>query len=157
MGEILRAVMDATALYSNPAFYAGSLTTPQDGPLPLQLGRRQAVFQMKADTWFLIMGWVQDTAVGLTSAQYTNAVSPTTFLIQDMKTSETYGSGQIMKSNGGASLNQIISLPEYILLPPAVLVGLIMDVPITNINAPSRQTSYVTFAGIEYMMPPGKG
>lgn len=157
MGEILRAVLDATAIYSAPAFYSQQIPSVSTGPLARALGRRATVLQCKSDTWFLMTGWSQDTQLGTANPTWESKTFPSTFSVTDMKTSRSYSLGQILHSNGGYTLNNQIYLPSYILWPPASLIGITMDVVTQNPVATINAQTFVTLCGIEYQMPPGKG
>jgi len=153
MGEILRAICDASCVYSAPAFYVGRVTSAV-ATAAKSYGERRAVFQLKSNTFFLLMGWTQDVSVN-TGQVWEQKSSPSTFLIQDMKTSKTYGNLPIQKQNGGYNLNNIVCLPHYILFEPASLVGVIQSIPVTD-PAYTETTAFVTLAGIEYQMEAGR-
>lgn len=157
MGEILRAVCDATCISKRPAFYdvrVSGVVTP--GPRTWRYA--QTFLQLKAETWFLLMGWTQDVAIGPPSPLvWEQKVASSAFQVQDMKTSKIYIFDQLYKPNAGYTLNNIVTLPEYILFPPASLIGVFTSVPLTDLDGATRADSFVTFSGVEYQMPEGKG
>lgn len=158
MGEILRAVCDETCVYSQPAFYVGRVTQFATlGGTRLQV-RRQAYIQCKNDTWFLMMGWSQSIAIGAATPPYFDTkTDPVAFSVQDGRSGESYSTGQLLHSNAGFNLNNIITLPEYVLWSPASLIVFSMDVPSQNTDAAVNDDTWVTLSGIEYLMPTGKG
>lgn len=157
MGELLRAVLDASCVQSNPSFYAGRVTEVSALGGARVFSRRQAFLQCKTDTWFLMQGWEIDVAVGATPPLWQTKTFPVQFSIRDAKTGDVFSQDQIQHSNAGFSLNNSITLPEYILWPPASLIGFAMDVPTQNTSATATVDTFVTLYGIEYLMPPGKG
>lgn len=159
MGEILRAILDATCVDSNPAFYAADIVTVTTNTGARQYQQQQAVIQCKADTWFLMQGWSMDVAFVQAGGNYgwIAKTSPNAFTVQDMKTSKVYSSaGPIPYSDQNYNLNNFVTLPEYILWQPSDLIGIIETV-FTGQTAVFTFNSFVTLSGIEYKMPEGKG
>lgn len=157
MGEILRAVLDATALHSAPAFYGARISTTAVLAAGRTFQTREVTLQCKADTWFLMMGWTQDIAVGATDPLWNQKTFPSQFVVRDVRTSELLARLQIMHSNAGYNLNNMITLPHYQLWPPSSLIGVSMECLVENSTATVPIDTFVTLAGIEYKMPAGKG
>jgi hypothetical protein len=158
MGEILRAILDATCVDQNPAWYSVAITATSTGPLARALGRRSATIQCKKDTYFLMMAHTQDVVVGAAAPPFWEAKTyPSTFALQNLGSSDLYDFGQVQHGLAGYNSNNIITLPHYVLWKPSDLIGLVMDVPIQNPVGTVTDMTFVTLAGIEYRMPPGKG
>ncbi len=156
MGEILRAICDASCVYSAPAFYTGEFISPMTAGARTY-AERKSVLQLKADTFFLLMGFTQDIAIGPpTGLVWEQKVAASSFLIQDLKNSRTYANLPLLKSNAGYNMNNIITLATYILFEPASLIGITQTVPITDATGAVQSNSYVTLSGIEYQMPAGR-
>ena len=166
MGELLRAVCDATALDSNPAFYTGRLemVLPPAAPVALT-GNRSVFIECKPDTWFLMMGWAQSSARLSSLLPFEGAVvwdtksAATTFAVRDVKSSRLYSPDLVQKVDANFNLNNFVTLPEYVLWEPSSVIEIIQNVPITN-TSPTL-TAYnnfiVTLAGIEYKLPSRPG
>lgn len=155
MGELLRAICDASCVYSAPSFYVARITTAMTVAAH-SYAERQTILQLKADTYFLLMGWAQEIAQGPGNGlTWEQKSAPSNFLLRDVKTSKTYGNLPMSKSNAGYNLNNIVTLPEYILWPPASLIGVIQKVPITDPTF-ARSDAFVTLVGIEYQMQAGR-
>lgn len=158
MGELLRAVCDATALDAQTAFYTGTLaqTVPITGALTF--GRRMTSVQCKTDTWFLMMGVTMNSSITAAGSvgTWVPKADASQFAIQDAKTSFVYSTPfAIPKVNMGFTLNNMVWLPEYILWPPSSLINFLMDFQLTSVGTASSQVNYVTLTGIEYKMPQG--
>jgi hypothetical protein len=118
MGEILRAVLDQSCQFSNPAFY--TIETPE------ALGPGNAVtlkgfLQMKQDRYFLV------TAIGqgrwdIVLGWQDNSLAK--FSLRDLRTGRLIWQTPIPQLTIGQDLQQCFTLPEYILLRPAASIQL---------------------------------
>lgn len=163
MGELLRAVLDATCVRAAPAFYSASIASDAGGGGPgnVLLARRSTVLQCKADTWFLMMGYSIAAAYGtIPGPQWDDAAGADlvslAFQIQDLANSAALSVSPVARFNAGGQLNDATTLAEYYLWPPSSLIGVTMDVP-TQVQLATPVRTFVTLQGIEYQMPAGKG
>jgi hypothetical protein len=159
MSEILRALLDAACIDSQPAFYSVQLNqlSTVTGVKTFQL--QNAFIQCKPDTYFLMMSWYQDSAFERIGGPYlwTTKTEPTAFTIQDAKTGETFSSnGVVLKGLQNYNLNNSVILPEYHLWGPSDLIAISQTIQLTDTGTVFTHNSFVTLAGIEYKLPAGK-
>lgn len=157
MGELLRAICDATALDANTAFYSVGVAQTTTVTGATTFARRNAFLQCKTDTWFLLMGWTMNTSQVQAAGpgNWDAKASAAQFTIQDAKTSFVYSNLPVPKVNQGFTLNNMVWLPEYILWPPSSLINFIEDINVTTIATALAKVNYITLTGIEYKMPEG--
>lgn len=158
MSELLRAVLDATAIDSNPAFYTSRLTLVLPGGSGANAyAERSAFIDLKTDTWFLMMGWAQSIAGPGGVWEPANFASA--FTLRDVQTSRRFNSlDQVQKVDQNFNLNNFVTLPEYHLWEPSALIEVIQLVQTaTTIAGPQTCNNIVTLAGIEYKLPDKPG
>lgn len=157
MGEILRAVLDATCIYSAPAYYTGSVAFNSANTGSRTFAMRNTVIQCKSDTWFLMMGWSFQSCAALAgNSQWSNKAESQVFNVTNLKMGKQLQFNDVEQDLANYNLNNFVTLPEYTLWEPSDLIGINMTVAITDIAA-RINTSFLTLAGIEYLMPEGKG
>lgn len=163
MGELLRAVCDATCIDSAPAFYTARLAYVRAVNQPANIFAERSTFlECKRDTWFLMMGWAQSTvndpALGSTGL-WGNRSKATSFTIRDAKTGRRYcADSTVQKVLQNFNLNSFVTLPEYVLWEPGALIEVIQNVQVaTTLAFTSVVTDLVTLAGIEYKLPDRPG
>lgn len=162
MSELLRAVCDATAIDSNPAFYTARLPVSVTGPSAANaFAERSKFIECKRDTWFLMMGWAQSTTQGVagTSATWDDKAQASSFTVRDAKTGRRYNALEtVQKVDQNFNLNNFVTLPEYVLWEPGALIEVIQNVPIAITNPLTIDFQFiVTLAGIEYRLPDRPG
>jgi hypothetical protein len=158
MGEILRALLDASALDAQPAFYTSALSIVAPVTGAASRGPRSAVIQCKAETWFLMMAWTMNTSLVSSSnpfGQWQPKAADDRFSVSDGATTRRYSVSNVPKSLQGFTLNNIVTLPHYVLWRPLDLIRFDEDVEITTPVNQRTEVNYVTLSGIEYKMPPG--
>lgn len=157
MGEILRAVLDATSVYSAPAYYTGSVSFNAANTGSRTFAMRNTIIQCKADTWFLMMGWSFQSSAALAGNSIWGAKGEAqVFNVTNMKTGTQLQMNDVEQDLANYNLNNFVTLPEYTLWEPSDLIGINLTVAITDIAA-RINTSFLVLAGIEYQMPEGKG
>lgn len=158
MGEILRAILETSCIDSRTAFYSFALTYATT-PGALTFGRRQASVQCKSDTWFLAMGWTQDSGqpAGVANPYIWETPSfPSTFSIQRASTGEQYQLAPTSQVLQNYNLNNFVTLDEYPLFAPAELILVQEDVRVIGGGGVGSEVVFVTIQGVEYQMPDGR-
>lgn len=162
MGEILRAVMDASCTFSAPAFYTltilpKAVAPPDGGPQDYQLGS----LQLKQDRWFLCVGMSLDTGyitdnqimVPTINSAFTVTVQPsgyqTSFDAEFPPVANNLGRGGQQACVMNVNLNGWTTFPEYILFPPNAVVGVTGRMWSRNL-VPETYINYLNLVGIEY-------
>jgi hypothetical protein len=160
MGEVLRAILERNALYSQPSLWSIPIatTTTVAGAAP-GFSRRQTSAQWKVDSWFLAVGWTQLASFERAAARgWSSIMQARTFLVSKGQNREPFElSGPAPAAVHNDNLNDFLTLPEYVLFAPGELVTLNEDVETTD---PANELSIVTtvvLQGIEYQFPAGKG
>lgn len=158
MGEVLRAILDDNSVDSRVAFYSVDFHTVTAGG-GIAFAQRQVSMQCKTDTYFLLMGYAQDscsvqTGVG---AGWAGKSTPTTFTIQRASTGETFALTPTQQSLQNYNLNNFVTLDEYILFLPGELITVIENVGVNTAAAGIKLDTFLTMQGVEYQVANGKG
>lgn len=161
MGELLRAVCDATCIDSNPAWYGARQSYQLAGSSAANaFADRSTFLECKTDTWFLLMGMAQSSMMNnnLAVPVWDDKSQATTFGIRDVKTGRKFNSVDLVqKVDQNFNANNFVTLPEYILFEPSSLIEVIQNVQIaTTFVGPLSYLYCVTLAGIEYKLPEGR-
>lgn len=148
-GEILRAVMEASCVYSNPAFYC----IPMDAGAVTNAVLR-GLLQLHKDRWFLLTNIIPtatEFSAVATDVGYQRLARPEFVRLYDPATNEDFArvANQMHASElGDTSFNYQFTLPEYIAWEPASLIG----VEWQGIGSATANIKFLTLAGIEYGM-----
>lgn len=149
-GELLRAVLEASSVYSNPAFYC----------IPLDAGAvtgatLRGLLQLHKDRWFMITNVIPTSTefdVADPNATGFERVSRQEFIrIYDPADNGDFQrvAFQLQMSEiGDTSFNYQFTLPEYIIWGPASLIG----VEWQGVGSATANIKFLTLAGIEYGM-----
>lgn len=146
--EVLRAVLEASCVNSQPAFYVMSLTA-NDGVAARATER--GFLQCHKDKWFLMTGIVP---TGTESLGFLRIDEPEFVRIFDPGGSQEY---VLQPDNMQGSLYSesalafALTLPEYLLWSPASLIGVEWTGKNFNV-AIERGFKFLTLVGIEYSM-----
>lgn len=161
MGELLRAVCDATAIDSNPAFYSTQIDTVTTVTGAKTFVERVTFMQLKEETWFLLTSWYQTasftTIAAIGAYGFGSDAESTTFEIRSAKSGRRYMQNPELRSNANFTLNNGNTLPEYILFEPGDTIEVRQQVQITSVTNIEQHATCVVLNGIEYRMPAGKG
>jgi hypothetical protein len=140
MGEILRAVLDKSCAFSNPAFYSIEIPAPGVGPV-----NRNGVLEMKSDRWFLMTGLAAYVCGTFTNGYLANSAGQFQFEILRAGRS-VFNTGPVPGALFGYDCNQMLTLPEYILFGPNETLGMNLRTETATGDLPYGATLY----GIEY-------
>jgi hypothetical protein len=154
-GEILRGVMDASSVWSAPAFYCVTLNAVNG--TAAATGTQRAFFQCHKDRWFMQTAMVATATLGdgaispsvgferLSAAEFVRVFDPATEDDFSFRPDLMHASlfGDTTSSNP-------LTLPEYILWEPGSLIGVEWTGINWNVGVPNYK--FLTLLGIEYGM-----
>lgn len=152
MGEVLRAVMDANAVYKAPVFY--TIPIPPDTVAAFHDMNTQ--LQCKSDMFFMMTGvGVAAFRTDVPSGSYANANS---FNQERLSFYRLNSTGQFINTPAvssycllGQNFNAMMTFPEYILWKPSEIIG--VNFIGRGLDTLGFQLNYfVTLFGIEYGM-----
>lgn len=153
MGEILRAILDQNAVDSRPAFYGAQISITAAGGA-VAFGNRQTSIACKADTWFLVMGYMLDSAQSVAGANgWFNRLDPSQVQLVRGGNLQSFSASPQMTPNINNDLNNFVTLDEYVLFEPAELITLNLFVRTNAVPVGAVLWHLVTLAGVEYQMP----
>lgn len=140
MSELLRAVLDKSCIYSNPAFYTAEIAYVAASDAP-----QTTYVEIKADKYFLI------TSISFTNFSTagggTSAPAFGKYQIRRSRSSQSLFPFPLNPSYfGSASDREVFTLPHYILCDPTDLLEITFQ---PDLIAANRIFS-LTFNGIEY-------
>jgi len=139
-GEILRAVMEKSCIFSSPSFYSVELTVPATIPPILT-----ANLTGKSDSYFLIMG-VAPYLLASAGGDNTAMAEIMSFTVRSPKTSKIWTFGEMAGRSWGKNLAGMTFMSEYPLLEPDELLA----VDFSTEGFAAANVAGVTFVGIEY-------
>jgi len=141
MGEILRAVLDQSCKFSNPAFY-----NMECGPYTGagQVDTKVTYLECKTDRYFLVTGLAQSRFSQVTG-MFDNGRGE--YQIKILRTGRILYQDPLKKLLVGQDMSQMLTLPEYVLLHPNETIELTISALTRAVNP---MTYMLTLAGIEY-------
>lgn len=154
MSEILRAILDASAIDSQPAFYTANILSVSTAGA-LTYASRNTFFEMKPDVWFLMMGFTRILQDQRNNGNPNLPADFSTVRLTSLKRSQPFDNAATPQYLLNSILNNSRTLDEYVLFEPAETVQVTMDIPVISGFAQNWQ-SFLIMSGIEYRMPPGR-
>lgn len=157
MSELLRAVLDASCVDSQIAFYNAQVDTVTTNTGVVTFAERDVYFNCKSDTWFLLIGLTQHNsrqAAGTFSFQ-SDALS-SSVQIANAQDQQAKSQGFTLKSNLNFTLNNFQMLGEYMLFKPNDTIIIRQQCPVTDAGV-FTWTTNCTMTGIEYKFPADAG
>lgn len=149
-GELLRGVMEANAVYSNPALYC--IPLPASTGAAGATGTFRSFLQLHKELWFMATAIIPTATDIVADFGFERISSPEFVRLFDPVTQDDYAQLPLdMQATmyGDSTLNNPYTLPEYLLFAPAQLIG----VEITGPNQfPNTEFKFLTLLGIEYGM-----
>lgn len=147
-GEILRAVMSKNAVYSQPAMYCVSLNA-RDGTGATR-GTTRGVLQTNDDMWFMAQAIVPTVTSGF---GFLRGSAPEFIRLYDPADNSNFARVPLQMQQsllGDTTLNNPLTLPEYITWPPSSVIG----VEWLGINYVGvTEYKFLTLVGVEFGMP----
>jgi len=139
-GEILRAVLTKSCIFSAPSFYNVEATVPATIP-PILTARLSG----KSNAYFLIMG-VAPYVLSAVGADDLTPTEPLIFTVKSPITSRVWTFGEQGGIEWGKSLAGVSYMPEYGLIEPDEL----LNVEFSTEGLAAGNVIGVNFIGIEY-------
>jgi hypothetical protein len=160
MGEILRATLEQSCVFSRPKFYGARLVVPASTQIGLQ---RSTVTTFDKLGWFLLTSfYVGSTGTGTLG---TSGFGLTSFgnnmQLQDVQTGKFFYESHPVNKGGppgvqvGSFATSQVELSEYPLFGPGERIRWIYTLQVFLTGSPGADYADILYSGIEYLMPGG--
>lgn len=158
MSELLRAVLDASCVDSQIAFYNAQVDTVSVNTGAITFAEKDVYFNCKSDTWFLLIGLTQHVSRVSASGNffYPSDAQVTSLQIANAQDQQAKSQGFTLKSNLNFTLNNFQMLGEYMLFKPNDTIIIRQQCPVTDAGV-FTWTTNCTMTGIEYKFPADAG
>lgn len=147
--EILRAIMEQNAVYSNPAFYCIPMNAA-DAAVAADGVTFQGSIKLKMDRWFLMMGMIP---TGTQTGGFQRIDQPEFIRIFDPIANNNFAFDPFdMQSSlySESALAFSFTFPTYALWEPNSLIG--VEWKGHKFQTPPNEFKFLTLVGIEYGM-----